>query len=247
MHGSSAVRKTFDPRDILGCRCWLRSDRGIALASGNVVSWANQVSGVSGDATAPDAGHRPVYNVTGGLNGHPRISFGTGLGLDWALDLQDASTVVLVLRQNSEPGGSNVHWHYLIRGSTGPVFTTRVAINIAGYTRQSWVGNAVVAGSNGVGYEEQISGAGHILITTYNGGTPATVGNYSALQDGASKTIVASSLFQVNNCPSCIGYFKRDNLYFSDSDFYEVIVYDRVLTGQEQMDVWGYAKARYNI
>jgi hypothetical protein len=65
--------RSFVPTDIAGCEMWLRSDLGVTLSSGNVSTWKDQ-SGSGHDCTQGTSTRQPAYNTLT-INGIPTLFF----------------------------------------------------------------------------------------------------------------------------------------------------------------------------
>jgi len=246
MHAIAAARKSFDPRNLLGCVTWLRSDLGITLNGSTVSTWANQVSGVSANASQSTAGKQPTY-ATGGLGGQPKLTFAAGQAFTWALDLAGAKSVMFVLKMTSEPHtGFSVA---SIKGSTGPLFT-EVIVDLSGYKYVTFADD--IGSFNSSGHDDVLgTTSGHVLLHTYSGSAPSSQSSYGAALDGAVKTVVASGA--ISRGGTDLGSIggrldaSQNGAFLFNGDLYEIIVYNRVLSSQEQIDLFGYAKQLYRL
>lgn len=237
----------FSPLSISGARAWLRSDLGITLSGSNVSTWVNQVAGVSGDATQGTDSKRPVYN-TGGLGGNPYLTFDGAKGMEWALDLQGAKSIVTIFDQASEPhSGFSL---YSIKGSTGPVFSESIT-DLATYDYVSWISDVSSTGVASVGFNDALGTTGHVLIQTYDGGAISTTTSYTAQLDSVAKTVTASGTFArvLTDLGSLGSRLNSTNAvtFGLIGDYYEVIVYNKVLSSTEMTQIANYAIARYGI
>lgn len=250
MHGVTAARKAFDPRNIPDCRCWLRADMGIILNGSTVKTWVNQVSGVPGNATESGTFDRPSYAA--GVNGRPCVRFDAASSqlMDWSLDIvgEDPKTIAIVAKLASEPGtGFSL---YSLKDVTASTFS-ELLIDLNTYQYNSFV-HACGAWDSSGHSDSWGTSLARVHVHSYAGGGgagPETPGNYSAAFNGAVKTAVASGAFARDGLVNgSIG--RRDDIFggFSfDGEIYEIIVYRRVLTAQEAIDLWGYLKARYAL
>lgn len=233
------VTQELDPRRIPGCRCWLRSDKGITLASGSVSRWANQVTGVPGDATATVA---PAYGA--GVHGIPRLVFnGSDTDLRWGLRMSGAKTIAVVLKLANAPGTG-----FTVLNLWDDVggLNSEILVDLDTYQPVSIVHD--YSSATGSGHNDALgTSAVRALIHTYNGGTNDDQGSYTARLDGAPRTVAASGAFGLIAADGSIGCRAASPAFVLDGDIYEIIVYNRVLTATEQLDIYGYLKARYRL
>lgn len=239
-----------DPRSISGCKAWLRSDLGITISTG-VSTWANQASPGTGDATQSTGGAQPAY-TTNSLNGRPGLTFvgPTTSGLQWGLDLQGAQTVLAVAKMSSTPSSAS----YLvtsIKGSTGPVRGELYTVSAGGYQNFTFKGDLSTLAAS-VGSNPTLDTSAHIYLYTYDGGTNTSTSSYTATYDGAAQTLVASGNVggRASTDLGSIGAFITSGNAISNGfsgAIYEVIVYNRVLTADEKLMLYKYAKALYNL
>ncbi len=245
MHSATAVRKTFDPRDIPGCHVWLRSDLGITTASGALSVWANQGTvGNAGDATQTSAPARPTYSVSGGLNGRARISFSVSY-LDWAYARSGAKTIMVVLKLTSAPGtGSTVYEIY----NPASALAAEMLIDLGGYQPVSLIDDWASGFNTGlVGIADALgTSAGHVLTHTFDGVAQLS-SSYTASLDGATKTVVDSGTYGSPAAASHIGGRFPSGTFLFTGDLYEILVYNRVLPVSERDQVNSYLKERYAL
>lgn len=244
----------FDPRSISGCRCWLRSDLGVTLNGSTVSNWANQVSGVSGDASQATGAKQPTYNLLGGQNGLPRITFGGTHALEWALDLQGAMTVALVYKLSALPVANSTEFGMMaLKGSTGPVWSVIDRLNaFTGYKDRNWLFNFTGGVSTGstVGNATAVSTNFEIDIIGFDG-AGFTTANYTEKLNNIDQTLASSGAFNLPaaNLGSLGGYVDSGHTITGgmQGDLYEVIVYNRNLTATERAQLSEYLRYRYNF
>lgn len=240
MHAATAARKPFDPRDVLGCQVWLRSDMGITTVSGAVSNWTNQGTlGSNGDASQTSAGIRPPYS-SGGLNGQPKLAF-TAHALNWNYAQSGAKTVFVVIKLTAAAGTG-----YTVYEMFGNSLYGEMIVDLNTYQPVSYVDDwsSVTAMSGHAGALGTT--AGHVLMHTYNAGGSGTPGNYTATVEEAQKTIVGSGNYANTDGASHIGS-RIPGAFSMSADLYEVIVYSRVLPIPESDQVNFYLKALYAL
>lgn len=225
---------TFSPID-LQPNAWFRSDLGISTTSGNVNSWADQ-SGNSNAVTQSNTSHQPVYNLTGGVNGCPRITW-TGEQNSFAL-------------QNTNPIGSltAVCDYFIVATKT---------------TNNPSNGNYLFDGASNQN-EIQVLAASNNVLSGYNGDllqTAAVTLNQPFIAEycnnGTSASFIALNGTQTTGTLGSNGtltYLTIGNYgqYLSTplgwvGDIYEVIVFNYQLSALERVQVLNYLSARYGI
>lgn len=246
MHGVTAVRKEFDPRDIPGCRGWLRADKGITTVDGLVSLWTNQVSGVSGNASQATASFRPTYNAGGaGPANRPHLDCpSAGPVLVWDLTVAGAKTIACVARIDSTGSGFSVY--SLNEGSAET--TSEMILGLGGYHSVSFRHDYGTSAGAAVGHDDVLGTGIHGYIQTYNGSGNSNAANYTATYDGVTKTLTTTGLFGASAGRFGTLVARNTSPTFGlNGDIFELIVYDRVLTATELASLWGYIKTRYGL
>lgn len=249
MHGAITERKLFDPRDIDGCRCWLRSDLGLTVSSPNkVLLWKNQVSGVSADGTAV-SGKEPTLQA--GTNALPSIRFGGSHAFTWALEQKGPAALACAFKFSSETqSGFSM---FTFRSVVTSLFT-EVLFDIGfGYYNPSLLHDypaATLPSTVGAFNVAMGTTRNHVHLHNYIGGTIDEPANYTIARDGLEGVVsLTGPTFRVDTDPGSIGS-RVDNVgglvFPFIGDMYEVVVYNRALTAQEKIDLYGYMKARYS-
>lgn len=177
--GSSA----FSPTTLGGLQLWLRGDKGTTIATG-VSTWADQSVG-GNNATQATGAKQPTYAT-------PLLSSdGTkALQLDQQI-VTGAMTLAVDFKFDSVPVGI-VSLLTLTMSATKTFFELVCVPTGAPYTKLTWIGK-VQASTAGVGFTPTLDTSNHRLIITYTGGTNTDTAQYTALFDGASQTVSASS------------------------------------------------------
>ncbi len=230
------------PLQLSGCLCWLRSDLGITNSSG-VSAWANQgTAGSACDAAQSTAGLRPAYASSGGQNNRATVTFDGTDRLDWAADVFDAKTWLIVVKLAATPGtGFTIYETFHI----GVV--AEMIVDLTTYQPTSFIDNYASGGLNMVGTADALGSATtRYLLHTYNDVDPNTPSSYTATLDGAAKTVVASSVYGSTAASSHIGS-RHDNSFPLNGIIYEIIIYNRVLNSLEQAQLNLYAKNYYGL
>jgi len=236
-----ALSKTpyFTPLQLSGCALWLRSDLGIALGSTSVSTWSDQ----SGNGANAGLGVAPDYNLTGGVNGLPRVSQTAGVTayLKGAFAASvDAHTLFAVVKYtDTTTNGSSLagtNSSYTINTAfmqyleltphqlTGRVCNTTPSFADATTTDTSSVGSPGIYSTAGDSSNVDLYINGVSKASTSVGFTPGTATNYVIMSlDGTSPQ------------------------YFLHGDAYEYVLYNRVLTANERILVTRYLGGRYGI
>lgn len=252
MHGGAAVRKDWEPRDLGGCRLWLRSDKDVSIASsGRVQAWTDQITRTKYTQTT-DA-NRPTYGA--GLQGRPKIvTAGSHALYNTSFFLTGPMTMFLMVQFTSLPTLGNSVVPVITRGaSTGALRSVYVWINVGGYPTISWKNDLSASGA-GVGYSAYTTAA-RCYVFTYNGGTNTAVGNYTLddLGFNYSPLVTNPGLGNASAFYSSIGASVDDPGATisagseTSADFYEMALWNRPLSASERMDLYGYANRMYGV
>lgn len=225
----------FSPKAISGLKLWLRGDLGVTGAS-PVTAWADQ-SGNGNDANV--AVGAPTLFASG-INFKPSIRFQTGQGLKRTasslLTTNSPRTIFFVI------GGAAVG---------GAVANTVISFRLAGSGMEFLAGgyglNFVYAGYTGPNATATgiTSGVDSIFRITYTGS--GLLSGMTMKQNATS--LVLSGVGTVESDAGTAGYAicagAIDDM--TDGRIYEVLVYDSVLSADNQTAVNNYLKARYAL
>jgi hypothetical protein len=230
----------FAPTDINGVVLWLRSDVGITLNGSNVSAWADQ-SGQGNNAAQTTAANQPPFNAATGVRGLPKLS---PTGTHWMTGLLPGVGNYTLFAVGSYP--SPIVNDALFAAVQDPTFTLD-----SGFSQFTDSTSATV-----IGRANQAAG-GTVRATTTDTTSLGTVGIYSTAAadatsvdlfiNGVSKgsTTFANPLALSNN----YALMSRTNggSYNHNGDVYEFIVFNRVLTTNERIQVHRYLGGRYGI
>ncbi len=246
--GSNRVRfppaaLPFSPLDIPDCKIWLRADLGLTLTSGNVSTWVNQGTiGSAGDATQGSAGLRPIPHASGGaLNSHPYLEFDGGRAMAWAYNVNNTARTALVVARISTLSGVGQTVYYIYDGVSAH---SELILDLNTYKKTSVIDHWTSGGTM-FGHDDTLGTSGHILYHEYDG-SGQTTGDYAFNFDGTDKTSSASGAYGAPGMGSAIG-FRPNATFILVGEIYEVLMWERVLTGGEKADLLAYAQDRYGL
>lgn len=244
---SSNSYSSFNPLTLPNCVLWLRSDLGITTVTGNVSQWNDQ-STAGNNATQATGANRPSYN-TGGVNGRPYLSGNGGTTAFMSGSSISSITQATVVAVSS----------YTSNGTAAPCpFATLVANGVnSGISllyvpaTPAFIGRIEPSGGPGVvdaSFSGTLDTSLHQHIVTASG-TGATVTS-TYYQDGVQKA--------TNNGPSTSGGLNTGLQYSVGAinqsatdvwggNYYEFLVYSRVLSTAEIASLHKYAQALYSI
>ncbi len=224
---------------------WLRADTGVTQSGGTVSAWSNQGTG-SISVGQSNAGNRPTYSAAGGLGGRPIITSASSKGLiagavsDWKF-LHDGSGMSIFLVCNTRDAGGN----YLLATQASSGVNVGIAmITLATPQIRFAVGKGSIEliQANPTGFGRS---ALHQCIVTYRSGTnPDAVVRI----DRAEKATSSESSTPSSSNPSYplgIGWGGA-SAYGSDTDFYELAIWNRVLSTAEIAAIEQYSGTRYS-
>jgi hypothetical protein len=226
---------SFTPKDVGGLVLWLRSDAGTTVISDKVSKVRDQ-SLYGSDALQATSGSRPLYSKYFGVNGHPHLTFDTNQ--EWmtgtANSLTDltfflvtkfgdtADRTPIELTDNSLVGPTGLH---LINQSS-PANTLLIQRHASGGNQETSVPSSSTD------------------IKIYSATDSAT--SLNGFVDGAAQGTPAgptTGLAVITNY--VLG--AADNTGTSEmvGDFYEYLLYNRVLSSPEMAAITGYLKKKY--
>lgn len=235
----------FLPTSISGCVLWLKSDLGITTAAGKVSAWADQSgAGIVPSYTQALAGSQPVYTANGGPNNVPYLTgaLGTILSSGTTLLTAPGRTIVCAGKGYNDGFGT---------APLGTVFTNKTAAQL--YTVQCiYTGGHryLYSDASAVNIEDaslpnatlfnpfvldfNSNGNGSALNVFLNGGTvlPTTGGTVQNEGGAAGSSVMGRA---DNGLQGWLG------------DMFEIIAYNRVLSGAELSLVRAGVARRYGI
>jgi Bacterial Ig domain/Putative Ig domain len=213
---------------VSGMKLWLRSDTGVvADASGNISQWADQ-SGLGNNAFQTTTANDPQL-VANQLNGLPAIQFNGANSLSLPFNMMQqaqAGQIIAVVRVANNPNvpNNNTLWNFGM-GFGSTYSGTNHYEDFGSSDTNALTVETLPQISQYFVYDTSIDANGNVVFR--NDGAPLF-----------TKTVTAGG-FQPS--PDLGGY-GAGNFY---GQIVEVIVYDRVLTGQEQGLVYSYLASRY--
>lgn len=224
--------KPFDPKDITGLACWLRSDLGVTLVADKISAWTDQ-SGNGRSVTQTVDANRPTLTLSGGAGGRPKIisgasgstylTFASGIWSSLA-----AGEIFIAARRDTTGVGSL----YGIGGTVDTCFFNAGAINDAFGSTVRYSAGSYGAEINSP-FIYNVSAAPGAWTNRINGTVKYTIGSNTVAWQSASKLLATSA--------------SDPGTYYFVGDFYEVIVFGRVLSAIERALVMSYLSARYAI
>jgi hypothetical protein len=227
IYGINSYYSTFTPASISGIQAWYKADKAITIGTG-VSAWGDQ-SGIGDgyrNALQANTSLQPTYNSADGyFNYKPSITFSGSQGLqtgNWTSPITQPCTYVIVGK-----GGQNAK--YFIDSLNGAV--QMALYDSLGYLQlysPSPRGTAYLDGYPGIMIVQWNSPSSTyfngnqntpVLIgnTGTNGAAGLTIGNYAGMTAAAGSTIA------------------------------EILVYNRVLTSTEIININNYLSVKYNI
>lgn len=251
MHGGAAVRKDWEPRDLGGCRLWLRSDKDVSIASsGRVQAWTDQIT-LTKFERGTDA-QRPTYGA--GINGRPKLTFAGGQVLtNTAFFLTGPMSVFLMIQLTATPGPGTSVIPYMLQGAASSALRSLLLlINVGGYQPITFK-NDLSSSAASVGVSTWTTSA-RCYVITYNGGTNTSTGSYTINDLGYPLVISTGGV--VGNASAfytSIGAAVDDPAGTisagteMSADLYEMALWNRPLTSRERDDLYGYANRMYGV
>lgn len=237
----------FVPTTISGCVLWLKSDLGITTSSGNVTQWNDQ----SGAAITPSftaaGAARPTYTASGGPNNVPYLTGTVNTLLSSGTSLfssAGARTIFAVGRGVNDGFGHALLGTVFTNRSTTAVYTVQVLGDGGGGHRYLYSdGVSVNITDNALAdapffsdfvFDFSSTGTGSALSAFFNGGSvlPTAGGNVAAESGSAGTGIMGRGDSGLQ------GWIGR---------MYEIVIYNRVLSGTEKSTVRSGLAARYGI
>jgi hypothetical protein len=237
----------WNPKKLPGLKSWLRSDLGIALASGKVSAWSDLSTNGVGVAQAT-AILQPAYVAQGGANGHPYLNcavadtynvlaFATN-----ALSSLTAGEIFVVASNAAQPQAIGLGTLYEISGVSPDD-------NGASYVALS-ANNGIYEGFGSVPRHDNIAiisdsrlAAGAPYIWNVAAQTATAPDGYRVALNG-TVLFTGANTFQILATNTLLGVTAA---HFFKGRFYECVIFSRVLSSTERTLVTNYLQSRYRI
>jgi hypothetical protein len=229
--------RSFVPTDIAGCEVWLRSDLGLTFNSGNVSTWKDQ-SGQGHDCSQGTSTRQPAYNVSP-INGIPTLFF----------DASTAGSEKIFSMAGSLAGLTAGHVFFVAKSVNAlPPAQSRTGIwNLGGAATASHLPylDSIVYDSFGSN-TRYTEGAAVVTITNpFYYEVRASSSSWNSFMNGISQfsttpnTVAWSGTLELGgNSPVGVFY---------DGHLAELLIYSRVLAGDDLARVQQYIKRRYAL
>lgn len=241
----------FIPSDIADCILWLRSDYGVEIGVDGVYSWLD-MSGLSNHVVQPNPAYMPQHVSDSGINGHPGVEFfqvpGEALHLFrngfGTFDLQQACIVAVGRLVNpyaplfmvNKGSYNSFGWNY------------GLGLNAQSQASNFWLGNDIFS----VHQPQAENALPKGIVTQF---APAFCFSYLATPNDTYQVALTLPYISlpVNNNPLVIGTtFDSDlpsslTFYQSEGIICEIIIYNRILTNPELLNLYYYLSTRYNL
>lgn len=227
----AASGQAFSPSGLSGLFLWLRSDLGITLNSGKVSSWADQ-SGNGNTVTQGTAANQPPYTSSGGGGNKPFLQY-TGqsaMALDNnAVTLAQPFEAFITIHQDAALGGAGTTYLLDIGagGSTGAI------VQVSQSTQINF-------GGGGSSLSVSLSVADHIIDAQWNGAS-------SSIGIDGGAPVVASASHAETISQIHVGQAGGQATFGANANFYEIILYSRILSAGDRLSVSRYLGNRYAI
>lgn len=212
----------FVPTSISNCKLWLTADSITGLSNGGAIATWLDKSGNNNDATSTNS---PTWN-TGQINGHPAVSFTSGLSQLFDLTTGIPSTTDLTI------------FAVYIRNSGVAIPISGILTDASGYPAQyefSDNNTYFAFGGNDVNY----SGLGGSATWIYTSITSKTTNINKLWIKGVSQALTTVPFSSGTYNLQRIGQLGVYSLY-SDMYMYQLIIYDKELntTERQQVETW---------
>ena len=212
---------------------WLRADVGIHAEGGNVVRWKDQ-SGHGIDAVA--VGPRPVFGAGGNASPPPNgVRFEARNSLLFPRPVNGEFTVIAGFRTGSETGHPREEWAPALLGSVSEAGAFRdlhLGLN-EGLARLSVTGRSLTGGN------PLNDGRMHVLTAV------RTVEELQLFTDGIGVAAETAALpIELSPSRLTLGSSTESSGYF-EGEFFELILFDRVLNPLERQLVDHYLAGRW--
>jgi len=254
------------PDDLPGLQLWLRPDVGVTTnASGVVDVWADQ----SGhDRHAVRSGSSGTLRLEAGMiGGSPAVRFAGGqnnayLSSSYTPEATDGLTVFVVAQALPQTSGGTIR--PLV--CAGPQGSGRGLFCIGGTRPWADAGKTIptvgALGCFGRGYASAVPysefaatneapnfapGAGHVAVMTLDAAASSGKGQFSAFFDGLTRRTAGGATATPTTGPVEVGGATSTDVYRYDGYIGDVIIYDRVLSGDELNAVGWYLQSRYGL
>jgi hypothetical protein len=221
---------------------WFRSDLGVTLNGSTVSAWADQ-SGNGKHATQATAGNQPTFSLAGGRGGRPKITSAASryvqcaTAADWTfLHSGTGASIVLVSESRVTPV------NYLLGTQTSSGVNRGINLYWGGTFVRNYTGN----GTNELFSPLQAATASTLIKTVWtyaSADTPdAGISVNFAAATTANEGFTPSGTAPVGGLAIGTGV---TGAFGTDTDFYELIVFNRSLTAAEKSTLQAYLTKVY--
>lgn len=248
----SLIYPEFTPLSVANCALWYKGDAGITLNGSNVSAWANKAgTGSIYNAVQATGGSQPARGTVA-VNGIYGVTFSSGKDFSiepTTLALLNAATGVTIFAVVKSATGLQQNIFGLAQGNASSD-SLRAGIYITSSNTIRFDGSR----TDSVSFPSGVEGGTHttaleVLHVTWNLATQ-TVAVYRNGTEVALNTnySTAGSTFDATNPSSaCIGqyiFFHGDPLA---GDLFEILLWERALTTQEQTLIKDYLALKYGV
>ena len=221
---------------------WFRSDLGVTLNGSTVSAWADQ-TGNGKHVTQATAGNQPTYSLAGGRGGRPKITSAASRFLqgstadDWTF-LHSGAGASIVLVSESRVTPTN----YLLGTQSSSGANRGMVLYWGGTLIAAYAGN----GTNQLFTHNQAATASTLVKTVWtyaSADTPdAGISVNFAAPTTANEGFTPSSSAPVGGLAIGTGV---SGIFGTDTDFYEVIIFNRSITAAEKAQLQAYLTKVY--
>lgn len=220
---------------------WLRSDRGISLNGSNVTAWADQ-SGFGRDAIQLTPANQPVYTTSSAVRGLPAVTGAATRGLlagaaaDWTF-LHDGTgcTIFLVTYSRATPT------NYLIGTQSSSGANRGFNIFWSGTSHNFIVGDGTTQQFSLTRAASALT-LNKTIATFATASTPDASVTVNGVAGTTGNAATPSGTAPANPLGICWG---GASSFGTDTDFFDIVLFNRVLSANEIAALNAYATTRY--
>jgi hypothetical protein len=242
----------WTPYSLSGLGLWLDATNtgSIIQSGGNVTEWRD-LSGNNRHFAHPTTARQPVFE-SAGFNGKPCINTADSRGLyrnaNTMGTLASSTTLTVFTVVETQAVGGSIVWNIAVANwhdaaqTSAPI--TRIHYSFSEsttYTHTLYANNVKVAGVGSTAGDTKYvggfvyAGANQTSLLSLNG----AISTFVSAQTMPSSLASSTSVFYVGDA--------RTDLKYGVKRIAEVIMYDRVLTDMERMQLEQYLKIKYSI
>lgn len=243
-----AANRPRNPRDLDGgsVALWLNANAdNVTLVSSAVDVWKDRstIAATANNASANSSARRPAWTaMTAGSGATVDFDGSTSILEMTQVTASGAATIAMRYKLGAAPGSGTAHYLFTLPMNATITFFGLAFCNIGGYQTISW--GAKLGTQASVGISPTLDTSWHRLIITYNNGTATSTSSYTALLDGVSTTVNASSTLSLSNANlggfggNIVSHNSLANLY--QGSVRDVVVYPDVLSASDiaRLDFW---------